>query len=142
MHVLLAAVVLAGISPQHGIAGAKIGMTKAAVRSVVGTPRSVKSGMNDFGRYVVYVYPNVTVFFQSGKRTTSITTMARSERVVGVGVGSTASQVARRVPGARCVTDGSYRHCYVGTWKPGHIVTDFALGNGRVTRVTVGIIHD
>src|SRR5262245_61971482 len=117
-------------------------MTKSAVRSVVGTPRSVQSGVNDFGRYVVYVYPQVTVFFQSGPRATTVTTIAPSQRVVGVGVGSTEAQVARSVRGVRCVTEGSYHHCYVGTWKPGHIVTDFALRNGRVMRVTVGIILD
>jgi hypothetical protein len=142
VHVLLAAVVLAGISPQHGIAGAKIGMTRAVVRSVVGTPRSAQSGMNDFGRYVVYVYPQVTVVFQSGERTTSISTTAPTQRVAGVGVGSTEAQVARSIRGVRCLTEGRYHHCYVGTWKPGHIVTDFALGGGRVTRVTVGIVLD
>ena len=142
MHVLLAAFVLAGISPQHGIAGAKLGMSKAAVRSVMGTPRSEQSGTNDFGRYVVYVYPRVTVFFQSGERATSITTTVRTDRVAGVGVGSTEVQVARSVRGVRCLTEGRYHHCYVGTWQPGHIVTDFALRGDRVARVTVGFVFN
>lgn len=36
----------------------------------------------------------------------------------------------------------SYRHCYVGTWMPGKKVSDFAIRNGRVTRVSIGYVID
>ena len=142
MRALLVAAALTSITPQHGIAGARIGMSKPAVIRALGAPRDVQRGSNDFGKYLILVYPRVVVTFQSGATVTSLSTTAGSERTRGVGVGSTPAQVAARVPGARCLTEAGYHHCYVGTWEPGRVVTDFALRRGRVARVTVGYVLD
>ncbi len=57
---------------QKGMAGVTISMTKAKVRSVLGTPTKVKSGKNEFGKYTTFVYPTVTITFQGADAVTSI----------------------------------------------------------------------
>lgn len=142
MRALLLAAALTSIAPQHGIAGVRLGMGKSTVLRTLGTPRKVERGENDFGRYVVFRYRTLAVTFQSGNRVTAVTTTSRSERAGSVGVGSSETQVISSIPAARCLTESGYHHCYVGNWKPGRIVTDFALRRGRVTRVTVGYVVD
>jgi hypothetical protein len=128
---------------QHGIGGVQLHMTKASVRSTLGAPRRVVRGRNDFGRYTIFVYPRVTVSFQSGPRVTGLRTSSRLERTAaGIGVGSTETQVRSRVARVHCRTDGGSRHCFVGRFLPGHVVTDFQLRGGRVSRVDVGVVLD
>ena len=70
-------------------------------------------------------------------------TRSANERTsVGIGVGSTRAQVKARVPAVRCLKEFGYDHCYVGAWKPGRVITDFALAGGKVTRVTIGYVID
>jgi hypothetical protein len=133
----------AAIVIQRGMAGVAIGMTKAKVRAVLGTPLKVRSGRNEFGRYAQFDYPNVTVLFQSGSRVTALRTRNSHERTShGVGVGSRAFDVRTKVPKVKCVNDSGFGHCYVGIFKPGHIITDFLISNGRVTLVVVGRVLD
>src|SRR3954454_12040053 len=78
------------IQVDRGIAGARIGASRAAVRAALGTPSSTKSGTNDFGAYVRYRFAGgLTVFFQGRTRVTSIETTGLGDRTSGgVGVGS------------------------------------------------------
>ena len=118
-------------------------MSQTTVRSTLGTPTRVERGSNEIGSYTTYRYPRVNVTFFAGRRATSVTTTSRLEQTArGVGVGSTIGRVSRRVAGVRCVREFGYRHCYVGDWAPGKVVTDFAIKNGRVSRVTVGYVID
>lgn len=131
------------IVPQQGIAGLRLGMTQAQVKAKVGLPRRVERGANEIGSYSTYLYRTYTVTFFAGPRATQIETRSPQERTAGgIGVGSTRAAVKAGVRGVRCVVEFEYDHCYVGTWKPGRTITDFALRSGRVWRVAIGYVID
>ena len=133
----------ATIVVQKGIAGARLGMTKARVLAKLGRPPKRKSGTNDFGRWTAFVYPRVTVTFQSGARVTSLRTTAFRERTSrGVGRGATEAQVRARVAGVHCRTEFGFRHCFLGRFLPGRVVTDFHIRRGRVRLVVIGYVLD
>jgi hypothetical protein len=84
-----------------------------------------------------------TVNFQSGSRATSLRTSSTRERTArGVGPGSTEAQLRARVAGVRCRTESGFRHCWVGRFLPGRVVTDFRIRRGRVASVLVGYVLD
>jgi SmpA / OmlA family len=133
----------ATIVPQQSIAGVKIGMTKAKVRSVLGVPSSVKTGSNDFGKYTILEYARLQALFQGNATLTSVSTTRTSERTSsGIGVGSTEGQVKAKIKGVKCKTESGFRHCYLGQFTAGHRVTDFAIKRGKVYRVDVGVVVD
>jgi hypothetical protein len=133
----------ATIVVQKGIAGVELRMTKTQVRARLGTPKLVRTGSNDFGPYTKFVYPRVTVTFQSGPRVTSTeTTSPRERTATGVGVGSTEARLKAAVRGVRCMTTLSSRQCVVGTFKPGRIVTAFFIDRSRISSVIVGFVLD
>jgi len=138
-----AAPALATIVPQHGIRGVTLGMSPDKVKGALGNPAKTTQGTNDFGHWIQLEYAGLTVGFQSGSGATSISTASSTERTAaGIGVGSTIQDVLAKVPAVKCVNDVGYLHCYVGTWTPGQIVTDFSLKGGRVSRVLVGRVLD
>jgi hypothetical protein len=133
----------AAIVVQRGMAGVTIGMTKAKVRALLGAPAKLHNGRNEFGRYTQFDYSNVTILFQSGSHVTALRSRNSYEKTSrGVGVGSRAFDVRTKVPNVRCVNESGFNHCYVGTFKPRHIITDFLIRNGRVTLVVVGRVLD
>jgi hypothetical protein len=129
------------IQVDRGIAGARLGNTKAQVRAALGQPRRVVTGNNIFGPFTVFRYAGgVRVTFQSGNRVTAAATTGLGDRTArGVGVGSTRRAVRRRVPGVRCEAVGI---CQTGTGEPGDRITAFFISRGRVFRVSVGIVID
>jgi hypothetical protein len=142
-----AGVAQAKIVPQHGIAGADLGMTQSQVRHVLGKPDQITHLHNDFSGTTDLIYgygPTNVTFSGTGLPVTMVRTTSRGQRTArGVGVGSSRTSVRSRVPGARCRTDAGRPHCYVGSFTPGRTVTDFILsGKGRVEAVTVGIVMD
>ena len=139
----LAASAGAAIVPQGGIAGVRLQMTKAQVRAKLGAPKKVERGRNDFGPFTTFVYSRVTVTFQGNRKVTGLVTRSPLERTAsGVGVGSSEARLKARVRRVKCKTESGFRHCFLGAFLPGRTVTDFAIKNGRVTRVTVGIVLD
>jgi hypothetical protein len=126
------------------MAGVRLGMTQAQVKAALGEPLRVVTGSSEFGPYTEFRYPHrVTVSFQGHALVTAIQTSGSFERTAnGIGVGSTEAQVEANVPGARCVVELGFRHCYVGRFEPGRRVTDFVIKAGRVTRITVGFVID
>ena len=133
----------ATIVVQHGMAGLDLRMTKAQVRAKLGSPTKVRTRKNEFGRYTEFVYPRVTVLFQSGSRATAFRTFSRTERTSrGVGVGSSEAQVLAKVAAVKCSTESGFRHCYVGRFLPGRVITDFQIRKGRVTSIVVGFVVD
>jgi len=131
------------IVPQHSIAGITLRMTKTQVKAKLGTPASVQNGTNDFGAFTIFRYPAVDVTFQSGPQATALVTRSPGQRTArGVGVGSSVFSVLVKVPAVKCQNDSGFVHCFVGAFLPGHVVTDFVIGNAHVTRVTVGRVID
>ena len=118
-------------------------MTQAQVKAKVGLPGKVERGSNEIGPYTTYRYRTYRVTFFAGGNVTQLDTLSTRERTTtGVGVGSTRAEVAARVAGVRCLEEFGYNHCYVGTWKPGRVITDFAIKNGRVSRISIGYVID
>ena len=143
--ILCAAPAQATIRPQKGMAGVRLNMTQGQMRAVMGEPKSVKEGVNDFGAYTQFVYPrSITITFQGNTRVTGISTRGRSERTVrGIGVGSTENDVQSKVSHSRCDTIADVRTCHVGNFSPGRRVTVFLMSKrGHVSVVTVGFVVD
>jgi hypothetical protein len=132
------------IQIDRGIAGARIGNSRAEVRAALGTPNRVRGGMNDFGPFTEYRYRGgIRVIFQGGSGVSSVSTTGLGDRTRrGVGVGSTERAVRRKVPGVTCETIAGFRSCHTGDFLIGQRITDFAIRNKRVTRVTVGRVFD
>lgn len=132
------------IQLDRGIAGARIGNTKAEVRAALGNPNRVRNGSNEFGPFTVFRYRGgITVTFQGRTQVTAVTTTGLGDRTNrGVGVRSTENAVEQRVPGVSCETFSGTRICQRGEGLPGERITAFFLRNGRVTRVTVGRVID
>jgi hypothetical protein len=148
--VLLAALLLpvgtahALIQVDRGIAGARLGNSRPAVRAALGSPTRIATGTNDFGPWVRYTYAGgIQVMFQGRERVTSVSTTGRGDRTLrGVGVGSSEASVRSRVQGIRCETFGTVRSCHTGRFLAGRRITDFRIEGGRVTTITVGIVID
>ena len=128
----------------RGIAGARLGNTKAEVRTALGQPSRVRNGTNDFGPFTVFVYAGgIRVTFQSGNTVTAVSTKGLGDRTArGVGVRSTRAAVEQRVPGVDCNTFMGTTICQRGAGLPGQRITAFFIRNGQVVRVTVGIVID
>jgi hypothetical protein len=143
---LVPASAAAVILPQKGMAGVRLDMTQAQVRSVLGDPARTVRGRNIFGPYTELRYAGrLVVFFQGNREVTSISTSGRGERTArGAGVGSSEGFVRRKVGRVRCESfaDAGFRSCHVGSFTPGRRVTDFIIRRGRVARVTVGYVID
>ena len=131
------------VQPDRGIAGARLGNSRAEVRAALGSPASVRRGRNDFGPYLTYRYRGgLSVTFQGRREVTSVRTTGLGDRTrQGVGVGSNEAE-ADRVPGVTCETLAGYRTCHTGGYRPGQRVTDFTIEDGKVTRVTVAVVID
>jgi hypothetical protein len=132
------------IQIDRGIAGARLGNSRAEVRASLGSPTRVTTGTNDFGPWVNYTFAGgIRVMFQGRTRVTGVFTNGRGDRTSrGVGVGSSEASVRSRVRGVRCETFDTVRTCHTGQFLPGRRITDFRIENGRVTSVSVGIVID
>ena len=132
------------IQVDRGIAGARLGNSRAEVRAALGAPASTHSGTNDFGPFLQWRFRGgISVLFQGRREVSTVSTSGRGDRTVrGVGVGSTEAAVKARVRGVRCETIAGFRSCHTGRFTVGEIVTDFLIRNGKVTRVSIGRVFD
>jgi hypothetical protein len=132
------------IQVDRGIAGARLGNTRAEVRAALGTPASTKSGTNDFGPWIRYSFSGgVRVFFQGKTNVTSVDTTGLGDRTSkGVGVGSSEASVKAKVAGIKCENLGSVRSCHTNDFLPGKRITDFRIKSGKVSSVSVGLVID
>jgi hypothetical protein len=46
------------------------------------------------------------------------------------------------VRGLHCATESAIRHCHLGTYRAGRIVTDFFIRSGKVWRIVLGRVQD
>jgi hypothetical protein len=95
----------------------------------------------------VWSYGLTRVTFDGDRRSARVIgleTTSRRERLAnGVGVGSTKATVKRRVRGVRCLVEFDYDHCFLGAFRAGRVVTDFAIDRrGRVGRIVVARVID
>ena len=136
------------IVPQKSIKGIELEMTVAQVRAELGSPDRFRTVRDPFaGRVREWRYGLTTVLFsgtRSDAQVVTVQTRSRTERTAeGVGVRSRRATVRSKVPNVRCLVEFSYDHCFVGRWRAGATVTDFAIDRrGRVSRVTLGRIRD
>ncbi len=131
------------IIPQKGMAGVRLGMTRAKVRAVLGSPKTIFKGKNEFGSFTSFNYARVQVSFQGNQRVTNLRTQHREEKTRGgVGFGTTERLLRARVRGLRCKTEYGFRHCWLGAFLAGRRVTNFMLSGGRVSRIDIGFVID
>jgi hypothetical protein len=131
------------IQLDRGIAGARIGNTKAEVRAALGKPRRVVNRNGEFGRTTTFSYRGgLRVIFLEGRVTLAGTTGRGDRTNRGVGVGSTEQTVKAKVPGVTCATFEGTRLCQRGAQQPGQRGTIFFIEGGRVTRVDVAVLID
>jgi hypothetical protein len=145
LTLVLAPAAEAAIQLDRGIAGARLGNTRADVRKALGKPTKTTQGRNDFGRWVSYRFPGkLTVFFQGRELVSSVQTAGLGDRTAaGIGVGSTEKELTNSVKGLTCEDLGAnVRSCHTGDFLPGRRVTDFRLANGKVESVTVARVVD
>ena len=117
-------------------------MTQAQVKAKVGLPRKVERWKSELGPSTIYRYRTYSVTFFAGQRVTQLSTDSRKEQTAqGIHVGSPIDAVAQ-VAGVKRWTEFDYEHCYVGRWVPGGKVTDLAMKQSRVVRISIGYIID
>jgi len=144
----LPAAAAAEIVPQESIKGVKLDMAVGDVRALLGGPDRFRTVRNDFaGRVREWRYGLTTITFDgtaADAKVMAVSTRSRAEKTSeGVGVRSRKSAVRSKVEGVRCLVEFSYDHCFVGRWRAGEVVTDFAIDSrGRVSRVTLGRVLD
>jgi hypothetical protein len=132
------------IQIDRGIAGARLGNTKAEVRAALGKPKKIVNRRNAFGRFTRFRYSGgIDVTFQGRRRVTSVSTTGIGDRTSrGVGVGSPRRVVENRIRGLACETTGRLTLCHTGDFLPGERTTNFVIRRRHVTRVIVGIVID
>jgi hypothetical protein len=131
------------IVPQHSIRGVAVDMTRAAVVRRLGNPAKVVHGKNELGKYTEFTYGSLRITFAFDRNVSQVQTTSPHDRTkTGVGVGSTEAQLRAGVKGETCKTESGVRHCSIGQFAAGKIVTDFFLRAGKVWRVVVGRVLD
>ena len=140
-----AAPAAAKLVPQRSLGGIELGMSEKEVRAARGAPDEVSHPRHPIvGKSTEYRYglTRVTIFPHSG--VVSVTTTSRRETYRGEGVGSTEAALRRVVKGERCATEYGHRHCHLGRFEPGRVVTAWIISRktGKVRRITLGRVID
>jgi hypothetical protein len=131
------------IQIDRGIAGARLGNSKAEVRAALGKPRRVVNRQTEFGRTTTFLYRGgIRVNFLGGEVTLAGTTGRGDRTRRGIGVGSTEQAAVAKVPGLECDTFQGTRLCRRGAEEPGERGTFFFIEDGRVSRVDVAVLID
>ena len=129
-----------------GIAGARLGNSRADVRKALGKPSKARPGRNDFGRWVCYRFRGQDHGLLPGARAWSPRSRPRGS-AIGRRVGHRGrldrGDSRSLVKGLTCEDIGAnVRTCHTGEFLAGRRVTDFRLSNGNVESVTVAFVID
>jgi hypothetical protein len=149
---LTAAPAAATIVPGKGMAGVELQDCQEAVISKLGSPDSTVTRMDFAGPYTVYRYGarGLKVTFRSNgdcNATVAIFTSKGQERTAeGVGKGTRRKTLRAKLRGEHCRTyrvPHRVRTCYIGSFRPGTVVTDFRIDSkARVSTVSIGLVID
>ena len=132
---VLAAGADARIAVNRSVAGIGLGMTAKEVRATLGRP--TLSTVGSGARNLVYRRRALVVTLVRERVVIVATRSTRERTAAGIGVGSTASAVRRRVARARCGEKAAIVFCRVGSIRAGRRSTTFEIQAGRVVTVTV-----
>ena len=142
----LAADAHAVIQIDHGIAGVRLGNSRAEVRAALGRPSAVTTGDAGGIQWVRYLYraEKLEVLFEGRTMVSTVSTWGAGDRTVsGVGVGSTQAAVASAVPGVTCGDFAGGRECRTGgRLVSGQRYTVFRFVAGKVETVLVRRVID
>jgi hypothetical protein len=142
-HTVAALAAAALIVPQHGIHGVNLSMSRRAVTSRLGPPLRVETVTASPTPEQLLIFRHYRVWFAPGVNVVQIETTSTADRTAtGVGVGSNEAQVRAGVKGVRCATESAIRHCHLGVYAGGRVVTDFFFRRGRVNRIVIGRVLD
>jgi hypothetical protein len=119
-----------------GIGDVRLGMAEADVRSEMGRPTTTRLSRNRGAVVLHYRRRKLDVTIDSGQsRVVGVRTRSRAQRTrSGLGVGSTKTEVRRKLRGEKCATALRVLVCTV---ERSGAIMDFELRRDKVTRVTV-----
>jgi hypothetical protein len=144
----------ATIVPGKGMAGVKLEDCQEAVISKLGDPDSTVTRMDFAGSYTLYRYnaKGLRITFRpNGDNTcnsavTIFTSKGQERTAEGIGKGSRRTTLRAKLKGEHCRTyhvPHRVRTCYIGSFRPGTIVTDFRIDSkARVSTVSIGLVID
>lgn len=144
----------ATIVPGKGMAGVKLEDCLQTVISKLGDPDSTVTKMDFAGSYTLYRYnaKGLRITFRPNgdntcKSVVMIFTSKGQERTAeGIGKGSRRTTLRAKLRGERCRTyrvPQRVRTCYLGSFEPGTVVTDFRIDSkARVSTVSIGLVID
>lgn len=133
----------AHVVPGEGMLGLRVGDSLRHVRAVLGAPdRTLVRHDEILGRVRNDRYGKTGIAYDAtgpAAHVITLTTKSKRERLAGgIGVGTTRAALQAAIPGLDCTG----RHCTLGRFRAGRIVTEFTVRHGRVVRVTVGRVID
>ena len=148
-----AAPAAATIVPGKGMAGIELEDCQDAVIAKLGDPDSTVTKMDFAGSYTLYRYTakGLRITFRPNGNTcnaaVAIFTDKGQERTAeGIGKGSRRKTLRAKLKGEHCRTyrvPHRVRTCYLGSFRPGTIVTDFRIDSkARVSTVSIGLVID
>ena len=140
----------ATIVPGKGMAGVKLRDCADTVRVRLGQPDQTLRSEDFAGPVIILVYKarglRATFHFAgSCQAPTAISTSKGQERTAsGIGKGSQLRTLRAKLKGEHCTrSKGRVRSCHLGSFQPGHVVTDVTIDSKRrVSRVLVGRVID
>jgi hypothetical protein len=144
----------ATIIPGKGMAGVELEDCQETVIEKLGDPDSTVTKMDFAGSYTLYRYKarGIRVTFRpNGDNTcnsavTIFTSKGQERTTEGIGKGSKRTTLRAKLRGETCRTyrvPHRVRTCYLGSFQPGTIVTDFRIDSkARVSTVSIGLVID
>ena len=135
----------AAIVPQKSIMGIELQMTRAEVKAEAGQPDAIRKRPHEIiGEYTEYRYGRTRVGIARQSGVIFVVTRDPMQRTADdIGVGSRKRFLRRSLEGERCKREFGFHHCWLGRFRAGKVVTDFALNKReRVRSVTLGLVID